>query len=288
MDENTSKVYVLADDQGRITRCEGGYTTGNITDPDNWVQIDAVDVDEHCYSVYKHTSPSGKVYIGMTSMEPEKRWKAGYKDCKAFYRCIQKYGWENIKSEIIFSGLTWKEACELEIKMIALYDSTNPEYGYNILSGGNLSRQGIEVSEITREKLSQANKQKWADQFYKEQHSGENAYWYGKHHKPETIQKIKDNHADQSGENHPMFGKKHTAEAKQKMSEAKIGKYLGGNGVRAKCVLQMDSDFNVIQEYRCILDAEKATGAKAPNISKVLYGKRNFAGGYRWKLKEAN
>ena len=40
MDENTSKVYVLADDQGRITRCEGGYTTGNITDPENWVQID--------------------------------------------------------------------------------------------------------------------------------------------------------------------------------------------------------------------------------------------------------
>lgn len=40
MDENTSKVYVLADEQGRITRCEGGYTTGNIKDPENWVQID--------------------------------------------------------------------------------------------------------------------------------------------------------------------------------------------------------------------------------------------------------
>lgn len=40
MDETTSKVYVLADEQGRIIRCEGGYTTGNITDPENWVQID--------------------------------------------------------------------------------------------------------------------------------------------------------------------------------------------------------------------------------------------------------
>ena len=40
MDKTTSKVYVLADDQGRIIRCEGGYTTGNITDPENWVQID--------------------------------------------------------------------------------------------------------------------------------------------------------------------------------------------------------------------------------------------------------
>lgn len=40
MDENTSKVYVLSDDRGRIIRCEGGYTTGNIKDPENWVQID--------------------------------------------------------------------------------------------------------------------------------------------------------------------------------------------------------------------------------------------------------
>lgn len=40
MDETTSKVYVLADDQGRIIRCEGGYTTDNIIDPKNWVQID--------------------------------------------------------------------------------------------------------------------------------------------------------------------------------------------------------------------------------------------------------
>ena len=34
----TSKVYVLADDQSRIIRCEGGYTTpGDLT---GWVQID--------------------------------------------------------------------------------------------------------------------------------------------------------------------------------------------------------------------------------------------------------
>lgn len=54
MDETTSKVYVLADDQGRITRCEGGYTTGNITDPENWVQIDEGTGDRYnlCQSHY--------------------------------------------------------------------------------------------------------------------------------------------------------------------------------------------------------------------------------------------
>lgn len=26
------------------------------------------------YSVYKHTAPNGKIYIGITSMKPENRW----------------------------------------------------------------------------------------------------------------------------------------------------------------------------------------------------------------------
>lgn len=34
---DTSKVYVKLDDQGRIIRCEGGYTTPN--DLDGWVFI---------------------------------------------------------------------------------------------------------------------------------------------------------------------------------------------------------------------------------------------------------
>lgn len=33
------------------------------------------------YCVYKHTTPSKKVYIGMTGQDPEKRWRngSGYK-----------------------------------------------------------------------------------------------------------------------------------------------------------------------------------------------------------------
>lgn len=34
------------------------------------------------YTVYKHTSPSGKVYIGITKKKPEYRWNhgRGYKE----------------------------------------------------------------------------------------------------------------------------------------------------------------------------------------------------------------
>ena len=52
MDQFTSKVYVLADTQGLIRRCEGGYTTP--ADLTGWVQIDEGTGDKYnlCQSHY--------------------------------------------------------------------------------------------------------------------------------------------------------------------------------------------------------------------------------------------
>lgn len=52
MDINKSKVYVMADGQGRITRIEGGYTTP--ADLTGWVQIDEGTGDRYnlCQSHY--------------------------------------------------------------------------------------------------------------------------------------------------------------------------------------------------------------------------------------------
>ena len=52
MNETTSKVYVLTDNQNRIVRCEGGYTTpANLT---GWIQIDEGAGDKYnlCQSHY--------------------------------------------------------------------------------------------------------------------------------------------------------------------------------------------------------------------------------------------
>lgn len=53
--------------------------------------------------LYRHTSPSGKVYIGITSKSVNKRWNGGrgYKTCIYFYNAILKYGWDNIKHELM-------------------------------------------------------------------------------------------------------------------------------------------------------------------------------------------
>ncbi|KAB8292074.1 group I intron endonuclease, partial [Bifidobacterium apri] len=95
------------------------------------------------YVVYKHTTPSGKVYIGITGKKPEYRWKNGngYKDNAHFDNAIKKYGWENTKHEIVANGLTKEQACDLEIELIAKYHATDPRKGYNISAGGE-SRGG--------------------------------------------------------------------------------------------------------------------------------------------------
>ena len=49
---------------------------------------------ERNYTVYLHTSPSGKYYVGITGTSIEKRWKKngeGYKN-QVFYKAIEKYG----------------------------------------------------------------------------------------------------------------------------------------------------------------------------------------------------
>lgn len=90
------------------------------------------------YCVYKHTCPNGKVYIGITS-NMKRRWRAmgqEYHSCKKFYYAIRKYGWINIKHEILHENLCKKDAENLEIEYIAKYKTTNPKYGYNMTSGG--------------------------------------------------------------------------------------------------------------------------------------------------------
>lgn len=55
MDENSkSKVYIQIDSSNRITRCEGGYTMGNIDHIEDWIYIDEGDGDKYnlCQSHY--------------------------------------------------------------------------------------------------------------------------------------------------------------------------------------------------------------------------------------------
>lgn len=102
-------------------------------------------MEERIYKVYIHTLPNGKKYVGITKQDVAQRWKNGngYKSNSRFYKAIQKYGWDNITHEVLFENLTQEEAYKLEIELIALNESNNPNYGYNQTDGGENVYLGI-------------------------------------------------------------------------------------------------------------------------------------------------
>lgn len=127
-----------------------------------WSVINISKNIELSYFVYKHTNlVNGKVYIGITSRLPEKRWGrngCNYRSNHHFYNAILKYGWDSgFSHEILYSGLTKENAEEYERDLIRHFNSANPEYGYNIALGGNSVGK---MSDATKKKISASNKGK--------------------------------------------------------------------------------------------------------------------------------
>lgn len=178
------------------------------------------------YSVYSHTSPSGKVYIGITKQRPTARWSngKGYKENRHFTNAIIKYGWDNFTHRVLYTGLTKEEAEETEIRLIAKGKCTDTRFGYNRDLGGKLH------SEETAQKLSEARK-------------GENAYWYGKKHDDAYKKMMSDACKGMAG--HPMtphhkellrqlsIGRKWTDEQRRKIMEGRA-KYYAEHKVEKK------------------------------------------------------
>lgn len=111
-------------------------------------------MSESIYLIYKHTSPSGKSYIGQTNDYNRRsiEHKNPNNRCAAFSRAIRKYKWENFTHEILIEGLTLCEANELESLLIKQHNTIYPN-GYNLVSGG---KHNV-LSQETRDKMSTNN-----------------------------------------------------------------------------------------------------------------------------------
>ena len=151
------------------------------------------------WSVYKHTTPNGKVYIGITSQSPMVRWNygCGYEK-QVFGKAIKKYGWAYITHEVIASGLSKQQAIGMEIELIARCRSTESAYGYNIMPGGECGGNlGHKMSEETRAKMSLSASARWqspdrrghkqSPEWIEKRRQG----WLGKHVTPEHKEKLR-------------------------------------------------------------------------------------------------
>ena len=230
------------------------------------------------YTVCKHTTPSGKVYIGITKQKPEQRWDYGngYRQNKHFYSAILKYGWENIRHEIVANGLTKEQACDLEIELIAEYHATDPRYGCNNSTGGEHGSLGVHPSAETRQKMSEANKgQKQTPQ----QRDALMNYLIGHEASAETRRKI-----SEAGKGRTPWnkGKKASEEAKAKNSIAaiKLGKIPPYTKPTKVVCVESGEVFHQIK------DAGEKYDICPANTTAVCRHRREKAGGYHWKYAD--
>lgn len=144
------------------------------------------------YTVYKATNiKNNKIYIGATSNLKRRiiEYKSHtQKDKSRFHDAILKYGIENFTFEVILKCNTKEEMFEKEKEVIATFDSTNPEIGYNETSGG----RGGKTHDV----------------------SGENNPMYGKIYTDEERKAMSDR----------LKGRTKTAEHRQKISSGLKGK----------------------------------------------------------------
>ena len=167
------------------------------------------------WCVYMHTNKvNHKVYVGITSRDPKKRWDYGngYRGQKYFYRAIKKYGWDNFEHIIFAQGLSKDEACKMEICLIALYASNNSDHGYNLSSGGEGGGTGIQWSDERRKHISNKLKGRVFSDEWKEKLSKAKI---GRRASEETKKKLSE---QRQGELNNFYGKRHTDEARQIMS----------------------------------------------------------------------
>lgn len=117
-------------------------------------------MEDKKYCVYMHKNKTnGKVYIGITSMPPNNRWRkgVGYKGQK-FERAIKKYGWDGFEHIILFDNLKREDACNKEIELIEFYKSRDDNFGYNVSFGGEYFGKISEEDLIKRSERTSGGK----------------------------------------------------------------------------------------------------------------------------------
>jgi len=114
--------------------------------------------------VYLATTPSGRVYVGITSKELSTRVAQHYQAARAsrsrgalcyFHHALTKYG-QSVRWEVLEAAIEGRAAANLREKhFIHLFQANDPRRGYNGTEGGDA---GAVPNKAVRVKLSQAAK----------------------------------------------------------------------------------------------------------------------------------
>lgn len=221
--------------------------------------------------IYKLTNVSnGKVYIGQ-SRDIANRMRVHIKDSRRehdergqfpLYEDMRLYGHENFKLDII-EVCNEDELDAKEMNYIKLYDSTNPEKGYNQTYYPKPFHDPRVIAETHRpevmrkhgQRIRKWNLKQWQNPEYRKAMSEQSS----------RVQKerLKE----------PKYFEEKTKQLKQATDKMK------------KKVGQFDTEGNLIAVFDGVREAERATGVANDTIGKICRGVkyRKTAKGYVWK-----
>lgn len=237
--------------------------------------------------VYEITNlVNGKKYIGKRSckcpIEDDKYMGSG----KLLKLAIGKYGIENFEKRIVTICRTEEYAYEQEHILISVYDAYNNENYYNLNTGGKGGMTGVRLSEETKKKISEANKNQipWIKgkthsdkvrQILSNAHKGKvvmqetrdklSKCRKGKALSEETKKKISET---------KKGCKVHSEEWKKKLSNKMVGNQTLGNNYCAKKVICLNNE----KIFDCITSAGLYVGVSPQAISRVVRGKGRTSG----------
>lgn len=224
------------------------------------------------YTVYMHTTPNRKRYVGLTKNTVKKRWHSGgrgYEKQERFWRAIQKYGWDNIDHDVIASGLTFEEACELEKTLINVFRTNDRRYGYNVSEGGEKPAAGVGRTEELKKRLHDLN-------------AGEKNPFFGHQHSPEIRKVI----AQAALGNQHFRDHHHSEETRKKLSDVMKARFRRGENPRAIPVEKV-KDGKVLAVFSSGREAAKDAGVSPPRMSEAIHQGRQIKGSvYRFARRD--
>ncbi len=201
---------------------------------------------DRLFTIYRHVSPIGRVYVGITSQDVETRWRHGdnYRNSTYFKRAIRKYGWKNFKHEILFTNVEEERAKRLEIELIRHYKGLG--ISYNLTNGGD----------------------------------GTNGYHHTDEYKQFKSQQMKEFFSTERGKEICAKGGKTNLGKKY---NRKSGFTKGDYQVRTVCQYSLEGV--LLNKFKSVSDASRKTGANNCQIGKCLRGKAITAKNFMWRYE---
>ena len=226
---------------------------------------------------------NGKVYVGSHSWKCEGIDPDYYGSGTAITRAVRKYGKENFQVEVLYYYSTVEECRADEERILTEYNVRDCPHSYNCKNSAIGWEKGLERSEETKRKVSQAMKGKNKGRTLSEEHRKN----ISEANKGRTVSDATKQKLSQA-----LKGKTVSDATRQKMSQAKKGRTVSDatkqklsqvQNYKKVPVVAIQKDTGRVRMFLSQTECSRVLGINNGNVNNCLNGRQKSAGGYTFK-----